>query len=81
MSLNGAGLTSNKNEILQACYGSSGPYNIGGGGKPIVCRDLSKHINWDGAHFTEAAHKLIAKGLVEGPFVDPPFKSSHFRIN
>ncbi|XP_057433532.1 GDSL esterase/lipase At1g28610-like [Lotus japonicus] len=54
---------------------------IGGGGKPIVCRDLSKHINWDGAHFTEAAHKLIAKGLVEGPFVDPPLKSSHFRIN
>jgi len=40
----------------------------------------SKRINWDGPHFTEAAYKLIAKGLVEGPFSNPTLKSPLFKI-
>lgn len=81
--INDAGF--DKNESFKACCGAHGPYNVDesmvcGSKKSTVCSDPSKHINWDGAHFTEAAYKLIAKGLVEGPFADPPLKSPPFKI-
>ncbi|KAJ1440781.1 SGNH hydrolase superfamily [Sesbania bispinosa] len=79
------GFSSDKNEIIKACCGASGTYNVNvyipcGSPSTTVCPDPSKVINWDGAHFTEAAYKQIAKGLVEGPFVNPSLKSPPFKI-
>lgn len=79
MSLIGAGF--DKNEILNACLGSGGLYNLGGRDVLTICTDPSKRINWDGPHLTEAAYKLIAKGLIEGPFVEPPLKPSYYKIS
>ncbi|KAJ1384397.1 SGNH hydrolase superfamily [Sesbania bispinosa] len=79
------GFTSDKNEIIKACCGASGTYNVNvniacGSPATTVCPDPSKVINWDGAHFTEAAYKQIAKGLVEGPFVNPSLELPPFKI-
>ncbi|WJX74477.1 acetylajmaline esterase [Trifolium repens] len=78
------GFTSDKVEIMKACCGGSGPYHVDekfcGGPGTTVCSDPSKLINWDGNHLTEAAYKLIAKGLVEGPFANPSLKSAPFKI-
>jgi hypothetical protein len=67
------GFTSNKNEILKACCASNAPYNVDvkilcGTPGTTVCSDPSKQINWNEAHLTEAAYRMIAKGLVEGSF-------------
>jgi len=79
-----ADFTSDKVKILQACCGGKGPYHIDKNscGMPgtKVCKDHSKLINWDGSHFTEATHKQIAKGLVEGPFVNSSLKPAPFKI-
>ncbi|KAG4982369.1 hypothetical protein JHK87_027118 [Glycine soja] len=74
-----------KNETFRACCGTGEPYNVNehapcGSLTSTICSDPSKHINWDGAHFTEEAYKLIAKGLVEGPFASPSLKSPLFKI-
>ncbi|KAI5408437.1 hypothetical protein KIW84_054317 [Lathyrus oleraceus] len=78
------GFISDKVEFLKACCGGGGPYNINekfcGMPGTTVCSDPSKQINWDGAHFTEAAHKQIAKGLMEGPYANPSLKSAPFKI-
>ncbi|XP_057720786.1 GDSL esterase/lipase At1g28600-like [Arachis stenosperma] len=37
----------------------------------IACVDPSQYIPWDGWHLTEAAYKLIAQGLFNGPFTNP----------
>jgi lysophospholipase L1-like esterase len=79
------GFTSDKNEILKACCGSNAPYNVDvkkpcGTPGTTVCSDPSKQINWDGAHLTEAAYKMIAKGLVEGPFANPSLKTPPVKI-
>ncbi|WJX87967.1 acetylajmaline esterase [Trifolium repens] len=79
------GFTSDKNEILKACCGSSAPYNVDvkkpcGTADTAVCSDPSKQINWDGAHLTEAAYRMIAKGLVEGPFANPSLKTPPVKI-
>ncbi|XP_004516452.1 GDSL esterase/lipase At5g45910-like [Cicer arietinum] len=79
------GFTSDKNEILKACCGLDGPYNVNfnvpcGGPGTKVCSDTSKLINWDGAHLTEAAYRMIAKGLVEGPFANPSLQTPPFKI-
>ncbi|XP_050902910.1 GDSL esterase/lipase At5g45910-like [Lathyrus oleraceus] len=74
-----------KDETFKACCGGGGPYNFDprmGCGSPntTVCSDPSKNINWDGVHFTEVAYKLLAKGLVEGPFAYPSLKPAPFQI-
>ncbi|KAK7329095.1 hypothetical protein VNO77_23241 [Canavalia gladiata] len=79
------GFSSSKRETFKACCGKGEPYNVDIKifcGSPIstICSDPSKHINWDGAHFTEAAYKQIAKGLIEGPFANPSLKSPPFKI-
>jgi len=70
---------------LKACCGGSGPYHVDlkvfcGTGSSTVCPDPSKYINWDGSHLTEASYKLIAKGLIEGPFANPSLKTPLFNI-
>ncbi|KAL2337216.1 hypothetical protein Fmac_011662 [Flemingia macrophylla] len=77
--------SSGKLETFKACCGKGEPYGLSaqfpcGSFSATVCSDPSKHINWDGPHFTEAAYRLIAKGLVEGPIANPSMKSPHFKI-
>ncbi|XP_058782087.1 GDSL esterase/lipase At5g45910-like [Vicia villosa] len=78
------GFTYDKVEFLKACCGGGGTYNVNekfcGTPGTTVCSDPTKQINWDGAHFTEAAHRPIAKGLVEGPFANPSLKPAPFKI-
>jgi hypothetical protein len=82
---NDTGFISDKVEILKACCGGNGSYHVDahlfcGMNGTTVCTDPSKLINWDGVHFTDAANKQIAKGLVEGPFANPPLKTAPFKI-
>ncbi|XP_075657050.1 GDSL esterase/lipase At3g27950-like [Castanea sativa] len=35
------------------------------------CSDPSKHISWDGVHYTEAANKWVANHIVDGSLSDP----------
>ncbi|XP_031126031.1 GDSL esterase/lipase At1g28610-like [Ipomoea triloba] len=65
---------------LDACCGGGGPYNYNSSarcGYPSShpCVDPSNHINWDGAHFTEAAYHWISKGLLDGLFTTPHINS------
>nr|POE71147.1 gdsl esterase/lipase [Quercus suber] len=44
------------------------------------CSDPSKHISWDGVHYTEAANRWVANHIVDGSLSDPPIpltKSCH----
>nr|KYP76604.1 GDSL esterase/lipase At3g48460 [Cajanus cajan] len=82
---NKQGFSFGKIDTFKACCGKSEPYNVDvhifcGSLASTVCFDPSKHINWDGAHLTEATYRLIAKGIVEGPFASPSLKSPAFKI-
>ncbi|XP_047971681.1 GDSL esterase/lipase At1g28590-like [Salvia hispanica] len=62
---------------LIACCGSGGPYNFDrasmcGSKGSSTCEDPSLHASWDGLHWTEAAYRLIADGLLRGSFTIPP---------
>ncbi|MCO5572172.1 hypothetical protein L7F22_025923 [Adiantum nelumboides] len=76
---------------VKACCGyGSGPYNFNPslgycGSKPKeghtsynLCQHPSAYINWDGAHYTEAANQEIARGLFSGNFTTPKFAIGHF---
>lgn len=78
-----AGFNSGQMKTFEACCGFGGGYNLKqrcGYGDATVCSDPSKQINWDGFHFTEAAYRQIAKGLIEGPFANPSLKPPPFKI-
>ncbi|KAK4399205.1 GDSL esterase/lipase [Sesamum angolense] len=62
---------------LVACCGGGGPYNVNlsvycGDPPSKTCDDPSLYVSWDGLHFTEAAYKWIALGLLKGPYTTPP---------
>uniref|UniRef100_A0A1J3G8M9 GDSL esterase/lipase n=1 Tax=Noccaea caerulescens TaxID=107243 RepID=A0A1J3G8M9_NOCCA len=66
------------NNPFSVCCGTGGPYNFSFGvrcGSEGVgcCNDPSKYVNWDGIHMTEAAYRLVAEGLLKGPYAVPPF--------
>ncbi|XP_058761874.1 GDSL esterase/lipase At1g28590-like [Vicia villosa] len=68
---------------LKACCGMGGSYNFNGlkpCGKPgvVACDDPSQYIGWDGIHLTEAAYKLIADGIINGPYSFPQFSNLCF---
>ncbi|KAK7246382.1 hypothetical protein RIF29_41250 [Crotalaria pallida] len=70
---------------LSACCGGGGPYNFNNSARcghigSKACSIPSTHANWDGIHLTEAAYRIIAKGLVHGPFSNPPFKPAPFKL-
>ncbi|CAL0309289.1 unnamed protein product [Lupinus luteus] len=72
-------------ETLSACCGGGGPYNVNtsagcGNVNSKVCPNPSIFANWDGIHLTEAANKVLAQGLIEGPFSKPPLKPPPFKI-
>ncbi|KAK7336335.1 hypothetical protein VNO77_16872 [Canavalia gladiata] len=71
---------------LRACCGHGGKYNYNAhigcgakikiGGKEILvgkpCKNPSVRINWDGAHYTQAANNWVFDQIVDGSFSDPP---------
>jgi phospholipase/lecithinase/hemolysin len=67
-------------DALTACCAGGGPYN----GNFTVhcsdpgatqCADPSRRISWDGLHMTEAVYRIMARGVLDGPFADPPIMS------
>ncbi|KAG7598566.1 GDSL lipase/esterase [Arabidopsis suecica] len=63
---------------LPACCDLGGPFNFTLGRKrgtqvPECCDDPSKYVSWDGIHMTEAAYRLMAEGILKGPYAIPPF--------
>ncbi|KAF8037527.1 hypothetical protein BT93_B0429 [Corymbia citriodora subsp. variegata] len=74
------------------CCGSYYGYHIDCGKKAIVngteygnpCEDPSKHISWDGIHYSEAANKWVASRILSGSFSYPAVsirKSCHASKN
>ncbi|KAK1276815.1 GDSL esterase/lipase [Acorus gramineus] len=60
---------------LIACCGGGGPYNVNmtnGNNGLSICRNPSSLVSWDGLHLTEAAYRVIARALSEGPYSVPP---------
>ena len=71
-----------KETVLKMCCGGGGPcnYNISescGRSGSTVCEDPSSYADWDGIHLTEAAYRIIAMGLVFGPFTSPSLTYHH----
>ncbi|KAG6421294.1 hypothetical protein SASPL_117844 [Salvia splendens] len=69
-------------ERYKACCGyGGGAYNFdifntcGSSSAAAACDQPAKYINWDGAHFTEAAYKLMADSFLNGTYCNPPFHS------
>ncbi|XP_058100728.1 GDSL esterase/lipase At5g45910-like [Magnolia sinica] len=67
---------------LVACCGGGGLYNFNVSARcghlgSWACSDPSTHVNWDGIHLTEAAYRIIATGLIQGPYSNPPMSSLH----
>ncbi|CAI8591039.1 unnamed protein product [Vicia faba] len=65
---------------LKACCGKGGSYNFNGSepcGKQgvVACDDPSQYIGWDGIHLTEAAYRVVADGLINGPYSLPQFSN------
>ncbi|XP_057983249.1 GDSL esterase/lipase At3g27950 [Malania oleifera] len=64
---------------LKFCCGSYYGYHIDCGKKAIVngtvygnpCGDPSRHISWDGVHYSQAANMWVAKQILNGSFSDP----------
>ncbi|MBA0565566.1 hypothetical protein Golob_010433, partial [Gossypium lobatum] len=64
---------------LTACCGGEGPYNVNvtlscGDPGTKSCDDPSSYVNWDGAHFTDEAHRVISNGLLDGSCTIPRFE-------
>ncbi|XP_072961695.1 GDSL esterase/lipase At1g28570-like [Typha angustifolia] len=73
---------------LNACCGSDGPYNCTpsiscGSPESRVCADPSAYASWDGLHLTEAAYKLVAHGVLRGPYAVPALANTcpHIELN
>ncbi|XP_078164188.1 GDSL esterase/lipase At1g28600-like [Carex rostrata] len=66
---------------LMTCCGAKGPYNYSsfascGNRGSTVCSDPSKYGSWDGLHWTEAAYKAIAHGVLRGSYSSPPISNT-----
>lgn len=65
---------------VKFCCGSYYGYHIDCGKREVVngtvygnpCEDPSRHISWDGIHYSEAANLWIANHILNGSFSDPP---------
>lgn len=65
---------------LEFCCGSYYGFHINCGMKAIIngtvygnpCENPSKHISWDGIHYSQAANQWVAKQILYGSFSDPP---------
>ncbi|CAL5371083.1 unnamed protein product [Camellia sinensis] len=65
---------------MKFCCGSYYGYHVNCGNTAIVngtiygkpCNDPSKHISWDGIHYSQASNLFLSKLIVNGSFSDPP---------
>ncbi|XP_062189953.1 GDSL esterase/lipase At1g28570-like [Phragmites australis] len=62
---------------LVSCCGGGGPYNANptvhcGMRTSTTCHDPYEAVSWDGFHFTDHAYKVIANGVLRGPYAMPP---------
>ncbi|KAF7007298.1 hypothetical protein CFC21_022245 [Triticum aestivum] len=57
--------------VLKACY----PV-LNAGPAAVPCTDPSTYVSFDGLHMTEAAYKIMARGVLDGPFAAPPIMST-----
>lgn len=60
-------------EPLRACCGAGGPYNYNvwqqcGDPGVIPCGNPESYLSWDGIHGTEALHRAVAQGWLQGPY-------------
>ncbi|WOL10308.1 GDSL esterase/lipase [Canna indica] len=70
---------------LVACCGGEGPYNFSfsvGCSDPASkwCSDPLSYVCWDGMHYTEAACQVIARGILDGSYVEFPSKQTCFEM-
>ncbi|TVU37577.1 hypothetical protein EJB05_10899, partial [Eragrostis curvula] len=66
---------------LVSCCGGGGPYNVNfsvqcGTSRSTACSDPGAAVSWDGFHFTEHAYKVIADGVLQGPYAVPSILTS-----
>ncbi|KAL6657065.1 hypothetical protein ACP70R_004845 [Stipagrostis hirtigluma subsp. patula] len=66
--------------VLDACCAGGGPYNGNftvhcSEPGAVQCPDPSRYVSWDGLHMTEAMYRVMARGLLDGPFAVPPIMS------
>ncbi|XVF16420.1 hypothetical protein REPUB_Repub10bG0029200 [Reevesia pubescens] len=63
-------------DLVNFCCGSFYGYHINCGKKAIVygnpCYHPSKHISWDGIHYSQAANIWVSERILNGSFSDPP---------
>jgi hypothetical protein len=67
-----------------SCCGGGGPYNANltahcGMKTSTSCRDPYTAVSWDGFHFTDHAYKIIADGVLRGPYAAPPILTTCMR--
>ncbi|CAL5085041.1 unnamed protein product [Urochloa decumbens] len=65
---------------LDACCGGGGFHNANftihcTEPGAVQCTDPSKFVSWDGLHMTEAVYRIMARGILDGPFAMPPIMS------
>ncbi|KAK3149355.1 hypothetical protein QOZ80_3AG0216230 [Eleusine coracana subsp. coracana] len=63
---------------LVACCGGDGPYHtsMDCNKKAKVWGDPDRFVSWDGIRMTEKAYNIIVKGVLKGPFANPPLLRS-----
>ncbi|KAM3240303.1 hypothetical protein ACQJBY_053783 [Aegilops geniculata] len=60
---------------LLACCGGNGPYHSGACNNKTKLWGSPDHFAiWDGLHMTEKAYKIVADGVLDGPFADTPLR-------
>ncbi|OEL25270.1 GDSL esterase/lipase [Dichanthelium oligosanthes] len=65
---------------LDACCGGGGLHNANftvhcTEPGAVQCPDPSRYVSWDGLHMTEAVYRIMARGILDGPFAMPPIMS------
>ncbi|XP_051148154.1 GDSL esterase/lipase At3g48460 [Andrographis paniculata] len=68
-------------EPYRVCCGyGGGEYNFdvfntcGSPAAATACANPAEYINWDGAHFTEAAYRVMTTSFLNGSYCSPPFR-------
>ncbi|CAN6219696.1 unnamed protein product [Urochloa humidicola] len=66
---------------LDACCGGGGFHNANftvhcTEPGAVQCADPSKYVSLDGLHMTEAVYRIMARGVLDGPFAMPPIMST-----
>lgn len=70
----------NERTVLDACCGGGGLRNANftvhcTEPGAVQCVDPARYVSWDGLHMTEAVYRIMAHGILDGPFAMPPIMS------